>query len=229
MRLKVFLSFFLDLLFLVSGCGHKSFGELVMPHYVRAPAVSHSTDPVHTTVNVVPETSKSPILVVHGMNVVTGNFPNSCQAQDNGELPDPICTPGSVRDDVDPNHPELTVCKPGWSESVLPPRNDFAYAKTRLMKIYDVPASKRSITELDHKVPRSLGGSNDVTNLWPEVSDRPNKGFANNKDRVEIHVHAAFCNDELKKNGHSLLDAQVAMARNWMTAEQMLGLPVSWR
>jgi hypothetical protein len=149
--------------------------------------------------------------VVHASNHVTGTYSTHCVAQ--GALPDPVCTPGSIRDDVDPAHLELTVCQPGWSDSILPPLTEFARHKTQAMLAYGVPATERPVTEYDHKVPRSLGGSNDVTNLWPEVSDEPGKGVHNRKDEVEDRIHRAVCAGRV-----ALRDAQVAFATDWTTA-----------
>jgi len=59
-----------------------------------------------------------------------------------------------------------------------------------------------------------LGGSNDATNLWPEVPPSPNP-----KDQVEDTLHDAVCAGQV-----SLAAAQNAIASDWMTAEARLGL-----
>ena len=74
------------------------------------------------------------------------------------------------------------------------------------------PHSKK--TELDHLVSLELGGANDAANLWPEYPPTPNP-----KDKVENALHAAICDGRVK-----LTAAQNAIARNWETAEQVLGL-----
>lgn len=163
------------------------------------------------------------VLVVHANgNHVTGNQPASCvrTPAEDPDGPARICTPGSVRDDVDPAHMELTVCKPGWSDTILPPSAEFARAKTAAMRAYGVSDIQRPVTEYDHDIPRSLGGSNDVNNLWPQVSDQFGKGFHNTKDEVETRLHAAVCKGKVR-----LVDAQWAIAANWRTAEATLGIP----
>lgn len=164
-----------------------------------------------------------PVLVMHANgNHITGVQPASCPRPPGGDLSMPVrsCTPGSIRDDIDPNHLELTVCKPGWSDTILPPSAEFARAKTAAMLAYGVPATQRPITEYDHQIPRSLGGSNDVSNLWPEISDQPGKGFHNTKDEVESRLHVAVCKGKVR-----LVDAQWAISVNWRTAEATLGIP----
>ena len=69
-------------------------------------------------------------------------------------------------------------------------------------------------SELDHLVPLELGGSNDATNLWPEMGKRPNP-----KDSVETALKHAVC-----KGTVTLAAAQQAIATNWHTAESTLGL-----
>ena len=77
---------------------------------------------------------------------------------------------------------------------------------------YREPHSKK--TELDHLVSLELGGANDAANLWPEYPPTPNP-----KDKVENALHAAVCDGRVK-----LTAAQNAIASNWETAEQVLGL-----
>jgi hypothetical protein len=67
---------------------------------------------------------------------------------------------------------------------------------------------------VDHLVSLELGGANDAANLWPEYPPTPNP-----KDKVENALHAAVCDGRVK-----LTAAQNAIAWNWQTAEQVLGL-----
>lgn len=70
------------------------------------------------------------------------------------------------------------------------------------------------VNELDHLVPLELGGSSDVSNLWPEPGPIPNP-----KDRIENAVRRAVCAGKVP-----LALAQHAMAADWTTAERVLGL-----
>ena len=92
--------------------------------------------------------------------------------------------------------------------------------KTAAMLAYRIPVADRKRTELDHLVPLELGGSNDVSNLWPQISDLSLVDERNSKDAVELRVWRAVCRD--RKVG--LVLAQEAFARDWTSAEKFLGL-----
>jgi hypothetical protein len=87
------------------------------------------------------------------------------------------------------------------------------------MHDYGVLDVQRSVTEYDHKIPRNLGGSNDRTNLWAEISDEPGRGVNNSKDTVETRVHLAVCRGAVPWR-----DAVLAFSRDWTTAEQVLSI-----
>jgi hypothetical protein len=71
--------------------------------------------------------------------------------------------------------------------------------------------------EVDHLVPLSVGGSNDIANLWPEAAE-PRPGF-HEKDQVENYLHDQVC-----MGGMSLPEAQHAIATNWLDVYQRLSL-----
>jgi hypothetical protein len=162
------------------------------------------------------------VLVVPASSHVTGlPYPAHCTSVAGGQLPDPVCTPGSIRDDINPNDLERNVCKKGWSGTVRPPKAETDKLKTQAMRAYGVPAVERSHTELDHRVPESLGGASDVTNLWPQVSDLHGAGYHNSKDGVEDDIHAWVC------SGHQdrWQQAIVVFTKDWRTAKKELGVP----
>lgn len=151
--------------------------------------------------------------------VVTGlPYPASCHVQPVNR-PDPVCTPGSVNPAVTQETISSTICKSGWTATVRPPASNTGPVKRAAMRAYGLPASSSGTTELDHDVPLELAGSDDVTNLWSEVSDIPNAGFRNTKDLVENRLKAAVCARQV-----TLAAAQSAIATDWTTAEQTLGL-----
>jgi hypothetical protein len=137
----------------------------------------------------------------------------SCQARDSGKLPDPSCTPGSVDPAETQKNIKSTICKSGWTATVRPPESQTNYAKYHVAyPAYHIKAG--TVSELDHLVPLELGGSNDITNLWPEVGRVPNP-----KDTVENALKRAVCGGKV-----TLVAAQNAIASNWITAEHRLGL-----
>ena len=108
----------------------------------------------------------------------------------------------------------------GRPRTVRGSRGRTGKVKKAAMLAYGLPVSGSKTTELDHFVPLELGGANDVRNLWPEPSDEPGHGVENTKDQVENDLNAAVCRGQVP-----LTAAQQAIAADWTTAEQRLGLP----
>jgi hypothetical protein len=126
---------------------------------------------------------------------VTGHYLASCVRPSGMDprLPGALCTPGSVRGDVTQDNINSTVCRPGWAAKVRPPQSETGTVKTEAMRAYRIPAGQRGVTQLDHLMPIELGGSSDVTKLWPQVSDEPDHGNRNTKDDVEAALRTAVC------------------------------------
>jgi hypothetical protein len=151
---------------------------------------------------------------VHDPGRVTGTIHGHCSYRDHGHLPDPRCTPGSIDPHVTQADIRSTICKKGWTKTVRPPESQTETFKFHVAyPHYGTPRADKS--ELDHLVPLELGGSNDATNLWPEVG-RPS---GNPKDKVEDALNAAVCQGRA-----SLIAAQDAIAADWLTAEKKLSL-----
>jgi hypothetical protein len=119
--------------------------------------------------------------------------------RDRQPLPDSGCTPGSVFDVG-----EAQVCTTGWSKAHRAPSSQTAKLKVIARRAYQVDGP----AEFDHLVPLELGGSNDVTNLWPEPGEIPNI-----KDRLENRLHDLVCAGQL-----DLTQAQQAIASDWLAA-----------
>jgi hypothetical protein len=135
-----------------------------------------------------------------------------CRTRGGGQLPDPHCTPGSLDPAVTQANIESAICRPGYTEGVRPPESQTTHAKYDVAyPAYHIPDVDKG--ELDHLVSLELGGSNDITNLWPEVGPLPNP-----KDEVENALHRAVCDGRVR-----LAAAQRAIAINWRTAEARLG------
>ena len=127
-----------------------------------------------------------------------------------GPLPDPACTPGSVRTaDV------RLVCTPGSSRRArhVPPE-----LKRAVYRSYGIVRHRRGAYEVDHLVPLELGGANDAANLWPEAA-APRPGF-HEKDALENYLHDRVC-----AGGESLRAAQAAVADDWRAAWEAAGRP----
>jgi hypothetical protein len=106
---------------------------------------------------------------------------------------------------------------------VRPPRRVTDREKQLSARAYGYTGSFAT-AELDHLVPLGVGGDpNDPRNLWLEPNDDPTaRDNANAKDDVEELLHEAVCDGRVR-----LDDARRAIAANWVTAPEVLGVPLA--
>jgi hypothetical protein len=119
--------------------------------------------------------------------------------------PNPTLTPG----DVFPGVTAKEVCVSGYSSSV---RAVSSNEKAAVYQRYGIP-NETGKHEVDHHISLELGGSNMVTNLWPEpyvTPDAPGQIGAHEKDKVENYLHGQVC-----KNAMSLQQAQEQIRTDW--------------
>lgn len=121
-------------------------------------------------------------------------------------LPDSRLTPGAVL-----NVTVADICAPGYAPKA---RNVPTELKRRVYAEYGMQSHTARRFEIDHLVPLELGGSNAITNLWPQ-SYLTQPWNAHVKDRVEARLHELVCTGQL-----ALPDAQRAIATNWIAAYQ---------
>lgn len=157
--------------------------------------------------------ASSKLVVIHDPGQVTGTLTGACHYRTGGQLPDPRCTPGAIDPAVTQADIRQTICVSGYTSKVRPPESQTERFKFDVAyPAYGDPRADK--TELDHLISLELGGSNDAANLWPESPPTPNP-----KDKVENALHRAVCDGRV-----TLAAAQRAIARDWMTAESVLGL-----
>ena len=125
---------------------------------------------------------------------------SGCMAQ--GGLPDSACTPG----DILPNVTKQQVCTAGYAGSV---RNVPQSEKDQVYAEYGITHHVSGEYEVDHLVSLELGGSNDISNLWPEAAS-PTPGF-HQKDKVENYLNSQVCSGAI-----TLQQAQIEIATNWL-------------
>lgn len=125
---------------------------------------------------------------------------SGCVAQ-NG-LPDPDCTPGAIIDGVTADQ----VCVSGYSQGV---RNVPQSEKDQVYAEYGIASHTSGEYEVDHYISLELGGSNDISNLFPEAAE-PTPGF-HEKDKVENYLHAQVCSGAM-----TLAEAQDQISTNWL-------------
>jgi len=117
-------------------------------------------------------------------------------------LPDSACTPGAIF----PNATKTQICTSGYAQSV---RNVPQSVKNKAYAEYGITSHYAGQYEVDHLVSLELGGSNDISNLWPEAAS-PKPGF-HEKDKVENYLHDQVCSGSI-----SLQQAQIEIATNWL-------------
>jgi hypothetical protein len=155
----------------------------------RAPSVSSPV--VEKTVPVVAPSASVPS---YGVRTKTsGCF--------DGVLPAPACSPGAVLTTDVP-----TVCTVGYTKTV---RNVPTSEKEAVFAEYGIPYSEHSNYEVDHIISLEIGGSNDISNLYPEsylISDG-----ARVKDVFENYLHRQVCS-----NAMTIQEAQREISSNWL-------------
>ncbi|MEH6380052.1 hypothetical protein V7793_37840, partial [Streptomyces sp. KLMMK] len=138
-------------------------------------------------------------------------------------LPDPACTPGATNPKVTQATLKTTICRSGYTAGIRPPTSVTSRQKTASAAAYGYKGSLRD-AEYDHLISLQLGGDpNDPRNLWvepPSPGHKEGKGTDNPKDVVESRLKNAVCSGKA-----DLIKVQQAIARDWTTALDVLGLP----
>lgn len=125
---------------------------------------------------------------------------SGCKAS--GALQDSACTPGALMQGVTKDQ----ICQSGYSSSV---RNVPSSEKDAVYAEYGIASHSPGQYEVDHLVSLELGGSNEISNLWPEAAS-PTPGF-HQKDAVENYMHDQVCSGAI-----ALDKAQIEIATNWL-------------
>lgn len=138
-------------------------------------------------------------------------------AQNDATRPDPNLTPGAVRTtDVD------AICNSGSTREVRHVTEREAmdvYNRYGLQTKHEGQCAAAGC-EVDHLISLELGGSNDITNLWPEPYD--GEWNAHVKDHLENFLHARICDGTITPQ-----DAQAAISSDWIAAfKKYLAEPV---
>jgi 5-methylcytosine-specific restriction endonuclease McrA len=137
------------------------------------------------------------------------------------KVPDDDVTPGRTR--------QLTVrkiCSTTWgtdTRAVTAKMKKTVFASYRF-RVAACPLTLASgrrdhRVEIDHLIPRSIGGADDVKNLWPQCYEpvKKNKSTqldgAHKKDRLETELHKRVCK---AKSASLLKKYQTKIKRDWI-------------
>lgn len=132
-----------------------------------------------------------------GVNVTTYH---RVQYYDTGVYPNFNITPGDVLTT------NITlICTKGYTATV---RDVPESLKNKVYESYGILSRKPYEYEIDHLISLELGGSNDISNLWPEPYNITLG--ARKKDVVENYLHDQVCN-----HGMDITFAQQQIVSNW--------------
>ena len=96
-------------------------------------------------------------------------------------VPDHTLTPGAVRP-----LSRTTVCTIKWGRDR---RHVTTKMRQAVFRAYGIDWTLRASYEVDHLIPRDLGGADVVANLWPQ----PLAEAKRVKDPQEVALHRAVC------------------------------------
>jgi len=153
-----------------------------------------------------PADPENPDNGAHTQRPRTGTAPRSTGVSGTGKMghpslyPNPTLTPG----DLLPGVTGQQTCVSGYAKSVRSVTSD---EKAAVYQRYGVP-NVSGQHEVDHFIPLTLGGSNALTNLWPEPYE-PLPG-AHEKDKVEDYLHQEVCSGKM-----TLEQAQNEIRSDW--------------
>ena len=140
---------------------------------------------------------------------IISTMPTVCNALDDGVLPDPKCTPGTIDSSVTQDNIYSTICVSGYTKTVRPPVSITEPQKFESMKAYGVTDSPSNY-EFDHLIPLEIGGApDDMKNLWPESHHTTPNSY--DKDTLENYLHKQVCSGAM-----DLQTAQNEIATNWV-------------
>lgn len=120
--------------------------------------------------------------------------------------PDPTLTPGVTR-----TLTRRQVCDTKWGKDR---RAVTLTMRHHVFAAYGIPYAQHALYEVDHLIPREIGGADDERNLWPEKWDGPDGAHA--KDRLENSLHRAVCRGDL-----TLDSAQSIIRSDWLAAARL--------
>lgn len=144
--------------------------------------------------------SSVPVMAAYGVRTKT----SGCKA--NQILPDSKCTPGAVM-----STSTVVICKVGYTNTV---RDVSLSVRKAVFKEYGLSYNNSGVYEVDHLISLELGGSNDISNLFPE-SYKIASG-ARVKDQFENYLHKQVCSGTM-----TIEEAQKQISTDWLKYDNL--------
>jgi hypothetical protein len=171
---------------------------LVLPFAIGL-ASCGPTKPTATKVTAAPTTTAVPTTAATTTITATPTLP---PAPAGVPVQNRVMTPGAIFPVT-----AAQVCVSGYATSVRSVSSAEKQAVYAEYHTIDIPGAY----EVDHLISLELGGSNEITNLWPEPY-APSAIGAHAKDKVENSLHADVCDGRM-----TLQAAQAKIAADWWT------------
>jgi len=104
---------------------------------------------------------------------------------------------------------QAQVCRPDYGHDIGPIPQERGQ---QVLLAYGLLNTDPGAYKIDHLIPLALGGSNNITNLWPLARNaEPWNAYV--KDVFERKLHTMICT-----GGLSLQEVQAALAKDWISA-----------
>jgi hypothetical protein len=118
-------------------------------------------------------------------------------------LPDSACTPGDIL-----STSTAVICKFKYATSV---RNVSSELKREVLAEYGIPSNKRYLYQIDHLISLNLGGSNNISNLFPETL-----AMEKIKSEFEESLYIEVCSGKM-----NVEVAQKQISTNWVKYDNL--------
>jgi hypothetical protein len=142
----------------------------------------------------------------------------------NGSLPDSACTPWNINQSLTKD----VICAADFRTDTYRDKESTSTQKNTTYGLYSIPHPENNTganqqCELDHLISLEIGGSDDLSNIWPECSP----GYSGwtgasfrDKDKFENYLHRMVCAGSI-----SLTDAQIQISTDWLQYWTAAGKP----
>lgn len=138
-----------------------------------------------------------------GFEIMAPTKFENCTLENN--QPDKECTPGALFPDI----LRGDLCKRGYASTVKAVSKKI---KTATYTAYGITEEQKKNYTLDRFVPINLGGTNDQSNIWPQLT-----GDSANKNKVESFLFEEMCSGRI-----TVPQSQELASHKWQEAQKLI-------